>query len=98
MNKLLNKLLALFLVIVLVGTNLAILGEYTITFALSDDELNEQTSSTNHKNVEFNSYFYGNSHNQAFEINSEDAKIYLNVKVNTLIFGKWSDRIPKSKL
>ncbi len=82
MNKLLNKLLALFLVIVLVGTNLAILGEYTITFALSDDELNEQTSSTNHKNVEFNSYFYGNSHNQAFEINSEDAKIYLNVKVN----------------
>lgn len=82
MNSLLKKLLALFLVIVLVGTNLAILGEYTIALALSDDELNEQTSSTNHKNVEFDSYFYGNSHNQAFEINSEDAKIYLNVKVN----------------
>lgn len=82
MNSLLKKLLALFLVIVLVGTNLTILGEYTIALALSDDELNEQTSSTNHKNVEFDSYFYGNSHNQAFEINSEDAKIYLNVKVN----------------
>ena len=82
MNRSLRKLLALFLVIVLVGTNLAILGEYTIAFALSDDELNEQTSSTNHKNVEFNSYFYGNLHNQVFEINSEDAKIYLNIKVN----------------
>ena len=82
MNKLLNKLLALLLVIVLVGANLAILGEYTIALALSDDELNKQTSSTNHKNVEFNSYFYGNSHSQTYEVNSEEAKIYLNIKVN----------------
>ena len=44
MNKLFRKLIALFLVIILIGANLAILGEYTIAYALSDEELNEQTS------------------------------------------------------
>lgn len=82
MNKSLKKLIALFLVIILIGANLAILGEYTIVHALSDEELNEQTTSTNHRNVEFNSYFYGGVHNQVFDIGSEDAKLYINIKVN----------------
>lgn len=82
MSKLFEKIIALIMVIVLMGANMAVLGEFTIAYALSDEELNEQTSKTNHKNVEFNSYFYGEIHNQTFDIGSEDAKLYLNVKVN----------------
>ena len=82
MSKLFEKIIALIMVIVLMGANMAVLGEFTIAYALSDEELNEQTSKTNQKNVEFNSYFYGEIHNQTFDIGSEDAKLYLNVKVN----------------
>lgn len=82
MSKLFEKIIALIMVIVLMGANLAVLGEFTIAYALSDEELNEQNSKTNHKNVEFNSYFYGETHNQTFDLGSEDAKLYLNVKVN----------------
>ena len=84
MSKLFKKIIALIMVIVLMGANLAVLGEFTIANALSNEELNEQTSKTNHKNVEFNSYFYGGTHNQTFDIGSEDAKLYLNVKVNNV--------------
>lgn len=81
MNKLLKRLIALFLVIILMSMNLVILGEYTIAYALSDEELNEQDSRTNQSNVEFNSYFYGESHNATFDINSEEAKLYIRVNV-----------------
>ena len=82
MSKLFEKIIALIMVIVLMGANMAVLGEFTISYALSDEELNEQTSKTNNKNVEFNSYFYGEIHNQTFDMGSEDAKLYLNIKVN----------------
>lgn len=81
MNKLLKRLIALFLLIILMSMNLVILGEYTIAYALSDEELNEQDSRTNQSNVEFNSYFYGESHNATFDINSEEAKLYIRVNV-----------------
>ena len=82
MNSLLRKLIAVLLVIVLVSANLTILGEYTIAYAASDDELNKQDTKTNDKNVSFNSYFNGESHSSVFDINSEDAKIYLKLGVN----------------
>ena len=82
MSKLFEKVIALIMVIILMSANLLIIGEFTISKALSDEELNKQTSKTNHKNVEFNSYFYGEKHNQTFNIGSEDAKIYIKVKVN----------------
>lgn len=83
MNSLVRKLIAVLLVIILVGANLTILGEYTIAYAASDDELNKQDSKTNNKNVSFNSYFDGESHSAVFDINSEEAKIYLKLGVNT---------------
>lgn len=83
MSKLLKRIIALILVLILVSANMMILGEYTIAYALSDEELNEQTATTNHKNVEFNSYFNGESHNQTFDINSDDSKIYLKIKINS---------------
>ena len=57
MSKLFEKIIALIMVIILMSANLLIIGEFTIAQALSDEELNEQTSKTNQKNVEFNSYF-----------------------------------------
>lgn len=81
MSKILEKVIALILIVVLASANLIILGEYTIVHALSDEELIKQDSSTNHKNVEFNSYFYGEVHNQVFNVGSQDAKIYLKLNV-----------------
>ena len=83
MNSLVRKLIAVLLVIILVGANLTILGEYTIAYAASDDELNKQDAKTNNKNVSFNSYFDGESHSAVFDINSEEAKIYLKLGVET---------------
>ena len=82
MSKLFEKIIAIIMVIILVSANLLIIGEFTIAHALENDELNEQTSRTNQKNVEFNSYFYGEIHNQTFDIGSDEAKIYLRIKVN----------------
>lgn len=81
MNRMLKKLIALFLVILLTSANLLVLGEYTISHALSDEELIEQTTTTNNRNIEFNSYLEGGSHNYTYDIGSEEAKIYINVKV-----------------
>ena len=82
MSKILEKVIAVILIIILTSANIILLGEYTIAYALSDEELIKQDSSTNNKNVEFNSYFYGETHNQVFSLESEDAKIYLRIKVN----------------
>ncbi len=82
MSKLLKKFIAVTLVIILMSANMLILGEYTIAYALSNEELNSQTSETNQRNVEFNSYFNEGEHSATFEIEAEEAKIYANIKVN----------------
>ena len=81
MSKLLKRVVALILVLILTSANLIILGEYTLSLALSDDELNNQDVITNNKNIEFNSYFYGDTHIQTFSVDSEDAKIYIRLGV-----------------
>lgn len=80
MNKLLEKLIAVMLVIVLAGANLSILGMYGISYALTDAELAGQTTATGNSNVEFNAYFQGGGHT---EKNKYDAttKLFVNVKV-----------------
>ena len=80
MNKLLEKLIAVMLVIVLAGANLSILGMYGISYALTDAELAGQTTTTGNSNVEFNAYFQGGGHT---EKNKYDAttKLFVNVKV-----------------
>ena len=82
MSKLFEKSIALILAIILLCANMLILGEYTIAYASSNVELNEQESSTNHKNVGFNSYFNGGGHETIFDIGSEEAKLYLHIVVN----------------
>ena len=82
MSKLFEKSIALILAIILLCANMLVLGEYTIAYASSNVELNEQDSSTNHKNVGFNSYFNGGGHETIFDIGSEEAKLYLHIVVN----------------
>lgn len=88
MNKLMEKIIAAILVVILMSANLIILGEYTIAKALTDDELNAQKTSTNNRNIEFNSYLNGGTHIEAFDIGSEDAKLYVNVKVENVGYLK----------
>lgn len=82
MSKLFEKSIALILAIILLCANMLILGEYTIAYASSNVELDEQDSSTNHKNVGFNSYFNGGGHETTFDVGSGDAKLYLHIVVN----------------
>lgn len=82
MRKILEKVIALILVIILTSANMLILGEYTIAYALSDEELGKQNAKTNQKNVEFNAYFDGEVHNKTFKIGDENVKLYINIKVN----------------
>ena len=81
MKSLLKRVIALILVLILTSANLILIGEHTLSLAISDDELNSQNSKTNNKNVEFNSYFYENTHDKTFPIDSDEAKIYVNINV-----------------
>ena len=82
MSKLFRKTIALILVLIMLSANLVILGEYTVAYALSDEELNAQTAETNHDNVEFNSYFTTNSHIATFDVGSKEAKLFVQINVN----------------
>lgn len=79
MNKLLEKMLAILLVMTLAGANLALLGTYT--YALSDNEFAAQNAKTQNANVEFDAYFEGGGHVKTEELTAQNAKLYLNIKV-----------------
>ena len=84
MGKVLSKVIAMFLIICLMGLNLVMLGANYAVYATETadtNEINKQNSKTNNKNVEFDSYFYGKVHNKSFNINQDDAKIYVEIKV-----------------
>ena len=81
MYKLFKKLIAVMLVVVLAGANLSILGMYSISYALTDTQLANQTTTTQNSNVEFNSYFEGGGHVKTESINSTTAKLYMNIQV-----------------
>ena len=80
MNKILEKIVAIMLVIVLAGANLSILGMYGVTYALTDAELAGQTTTTENSNVEFNAYFQGGGHTEKKKY-TEITKLFVNIKV-----------------
>ena len=81
MNKLFKKFIAAMLVVTLAGANLSILGMYGISYAMSEEELEKQTTSTGNSNVEFNAYFEGGEHSVTAQVTSEDLKLYININV-----------------
>lgn len=78
--KIRQKIMALMMTTIMVGTNLLNLGAQVIASA---PELEKQNKQTNHANIEFNSYLEGEVHNKIFS-EGEEAKLYLylNVKKN----------------
>ena len=78
--KIRQKIMALMMTTIMVGTNLLSLGAQVIASA---PELENQNKQTNNANVEFNSYLEGEVHSKTFS-EEEEAKLYLylNVKEN----------------
>lgn len=75
--KIRQKIMAVMMTTILVGTNLLNLGAQVIAAA---PELEKQNKQTNHANVEFNSYLEGEVHNKTFS-EKEEAKLYLYLHV-----------------
>ncbi|MCI9177826.1 MAG: hypothetical protein HFJ28_04565 [Clostridia bacterium] len=80
--KIKQKIVAILMTILLVGTNLITLGNQVIAANLS-----QQNSKTNHTNVEFNSYFEEGTYSKKININ-EKAKLSLKIKVNEVGYLK----------
>ena len=75
--KLKQKLISAILSVMMLSGHIATLTNVAIA---AGEELNGQTSRTNHANVEFNTYFEQNEHTKDFSID-EEAKLYVSVKV-----------------
>ena len=88
MNKILERIIAALIVISLIGTNLAVVGNYGISYALTSAELSKQTSNTENKNIEFNSYFEGDTHEKTENIENTTAKMFVNIKVKNVGYLK----------
>ena len=76
MSKLLEKIIAILLVLVIAGANLSM----SITYAVANIELGKQDAATQNSNVEFNSYFEEGGHETKVSL-EEPAKLLVNIKV-----------------
>ena len=73
--KIKEKILAVLMIIMLIGMNLITLGNQVIAANLTS-----QNSKTNNQNVEFDSYFEGNTYTKNFNI-EQGATLYINLKI-----------------
>lgn len=80
MNKTLKKIIATVLLTCMISANLSIIGEYGISYALSESELSNQKTTTQNENVEFNSYFDGGVHSKTEKLENT-TKLFVNIKV-----------------
>ena len=78
MKKVEQRIISMFLVILLLATQLLFLGTEVMA---TTSELEKQDSKTNNSNIEFNAYFEGGTHSKVFDISKDEAKIYLSLKV-----------------
>ena len=80
MNKrILSKILATILVLIFTFSNVILLGVYA-----AGEELENQQTSINNTKIEFDAYFKREekkTHSVIADINAQDAKLYLSVKV-----------------
>ncbi|MCI9177821.1 MAG: DUF11 domain-containing protein [Clostridia bacterium] len=75
--KVKQKLIAILMTTIMLGSNLLMLGNQVIAVA---DELQMQNSKTTHANIEFNSYLETNTHKQTYSI-KDGGKIYIELAV-----------------
>ena len=88
MDKLWKKLTIVMLVMTLLSANLSIIGMYGIAYALTETELSAQTTKTENANVEFNAYLEGGIHSKNESIDTNTAKILVNIKVKDVGYLK----------
>ncbi len=86
MSKILSKIIATCLVIMMLLTNVLIIGVYFAgkVIAIEDGSLEMQDSTTNHQNVEFDAYFKEGEtekHTSVFEVGDSNAILYLKLNV-----------------
>ncbi|MCI9016336.1 MAG: hypothetical protein HFJ53_04120, partial [Clostridia bacterium] len=84
-QKLTNKIIATILITTITLTNFILLGIYTSKTYASNEELEKQKTITNNENVEFDTYFKDQNgqktHFLSKDINSEDIKLHIYIKV-----------------
>ena len=78
MKKVEQRIISMFLVILLLVAQLLFLGTEVMA---TINELEKQDSKTNNSNIEFNAYFEGGIHSKVFDISKDKAKIYLDLKI-----------------
>jgi len=80
-KKILSKVIATILVLVLTFSNAMLLGVYAIS-----GELENQQTSIRNTNIEFDSYFKDEENNKVHtlisDINAEDIKMYITIKIS----------------
>ena len=86
MSKILSKIIATCLTIIMLLTNILIIGVYFAgkVVAIEDGSLEAQSSTTNHQNVEFDAYFKEGEtekHTGVFEVGDNNAILYLKLNV-----------------
>ena len=81
MKKVEQRIISMFLVILLLVAQLLFLGTEVMA---TINELEKQDSKTNNSNIEFNAYFEGGIHSKVFDISKDKAKIYLDLKIKVM--------------
>ena len=82
--KLIEKILVVLLIISLTCTNLLIVGNALISYAI-DSNLDSQNENTTNENVKFDTFFdegNGKTHYLVYDVNSEEKQMYINLSVN----------------
>ena len=81
--KLIEKLVVVLLIISLTCTNLLIVGNALISYAI-DSDLDSQNENTISENVKFNTYFdegNGKTHYLVYDVNNTEKQMYMNLSV-----------------
>lgn len=91
MQQKLIKVISALLVTTIMYANLATVVSYAADNFLSAKEIENQGTSTNNKNVEFDVYYEGGKHSVTADINSTDTK--LNVAINVKNAGYLKDAV-----
>lgn len=109
-QKTISKILATILVITLTFANIILLGVYASKTYATSDNLERQGTATNNENVEFDAYFVNSQkasvHSIKQDINAQDTKMYVSVKVKKgylkdakiQIFGEQENKLANFKI
>lgn len=85
MNKILNKLIAILIIMLLMSSNMFILINESIA---SEGVYSSQNSKTNNSNVEFNAYFDKGVHELSLDMENKETKMYLDINVKNVGYLK----------